>query len=276
MFTWLCEIAKNTYFSEYQKNKRYKTLYQIKEETEEDVINKIIDSEDNIDLLPLYADKVCSKETKIIVEEHLEKCKKCMEYYNIIKEENKSIELDEKKELKRFYKKIRNNKIASIILTIVIMLGLLIVVYFFNKSDFLMKYKDDLLSISQEKNEEISININSFKYNKCQTILKENADGTIDLYIALFQSLRDKLLLNERFKEFGCINLGWNNYIDENTDINWIEENKKGKIVLKALNNTQIKNIYYLENNEEFKTIENSGCETGECAIEIRKIWNNK
>lgn len=228
------------------------------------------------DLLPLYADKVCSKQTKIIVEEHLEKCKKCMEYYNIIKEENKSIELDEKKELKRFYKKIRNNKIASIILTIVIMLGLLIVVYFFNKSDFLMKYKDDLLSISQEKNEEISININSFKYNKCQTILKENADGTIDLYIALFQSLRDKLLLNERFKEFGCINLGWNNYIDENTDINWIEENKRGKIVLKALNNTEIKNIYYLENKEEFKTIKNSGCETGECAIKIRKIWNNK
>lgn len=53
MFTWLCEIAKNTYFSEYQKNKRYKTLYQIKEETEEDIINKIIDNEDNIDLLKI-------------------------------------------------------------------------------------------------------------------------------------------------------------------------------------------------------------------------------
>lgn len=74
------------------------------------------------------------------------------------------------------------------------------------------------------------------------------------------------------FKEFGCVNLGWNNYIDKNTNINWVEENKKGKIILKTLNNTQVKNIYYLEKNEQFKTIIESECETGECAIEIRKI----
>lgn len=152
------------------------------------------------------------------------------------------------------------------------MLGLLIVVYFFNKSDFLMKYKDDLLIISQEKSEEISISINSFKYNKCQTILKENADGSIDLNIALFQSLRNNMFPDEAFKEFGCVNWGWNNYIDENTNINWVEENKKGKIILKTLNNTQVKNIYYLEKNEQFKTIIESRGETGECAIEIRKI----
>lgn len=108
-----------------------------------------------------------------------------------------------------------------------------------------MKYKNDLLSISQEKSEKISISINSSKYNKCQTILKENADGSIDLYIALFQSLRNNMFPDEAFKEFGCVNLGWNNYIDENTNINWVEENKKGKIILKTLNNTQVK-IYII------------------------------
>lgn len=135
-----------------------------------------------------------------------------------------------------------------------------------------MKYKDELLIISQEKSEEISISINSFKYNKCQTILKENADGSIDLNIALFQSLRNNMFPDEAFKEFGCVNWGWNNYIDENTNINWVEENKKGKIILKTLNNTQVKNIYYLEKNEQFKTIIESRGETGECAIEICKI----
>ena len=29
------------------------------------------------DLLPLYYDKVCSEETKVIVEEHLNECENC-------------------------------------------------------------------------------------------------------------------------------------------------------------------------------------------------------
>lgn len=55
MLTWLCEIAKNTYYSEYKRRKKFQELDLIEFEidTEQDIVNKIIDSEKNIELLKI-------------------------------------------------------------------------------------------------------------------------------------------------------------------------------------------------------------------------------
>ncbi len=52
MLTWLCTIAKNIYYSTYQKNKRYVTL---KDEyvKESDIINQLINNEKSEELLKI-------------------------------------------------------------------------------------------------------------------------------------------------------------------------------------------------------------------------------
>ena len=53
MLTWLCNIAKNTYYTNYQKNKRYTELPDNLEENEKSIIDKIIDNETNEKLLKI-------------------------------------------------------------------------------------------------------------------------------------------------------------------------------------------------------------------------------
>lgn len=53
MFTWLCNIGKNTYYSMYKKNKRYELLDDDSIDNESDIINKIIESETNEELLKI-------------------------------------------------------------------------------------------------------------------------------------------------------------------------------------------------------------------------------
>lgn len=57
MLTWLCEIAKNTYFSEYKKNKKFQKLSEseikLEIDNEQNIVDKIIDNEDNAEILKI-------------------------------------------------------------------------------------------------------------------------------------------------------------------------------------------------------------------------------
>lgn len=53
MFTWLCNIGKNTYYSMYKKNKKLEELDDYSIDSESDIINKIIESETNEELLKI-------------------------------------------------------------------------------------------------------------------------------------------------------------------------------------------------------------------------------
>ncbi len=57
MLTWLCEIAKNTYFSEYKKNKKFQKLseseIELEIDNEQNIVDKIIDNEDNSEILKI-------------------------------------------------------------------------------------------------------------------------------------------------------------------------------------------------------------------------------
>lgn len=66
------------------------------------------------DLLPLYNDNVCSKESKQLVEEHLESCIKCQELLKIMKTDVKlPIEMDNAAVIKRISKKWKSDKTTS-------------------------------------------------------------------------------------------------------------------------------------------------------------------
>ncbi len=77
------------------------------------------------DLLPLYLDKVCSKESNALVEEHLRTCKECQNYLEGLKYNVKTSSKKEKKIFKNFNKKIylkilRNSVIITLIIVLVV------------------------------------------------------------------------------------------------------------------------------------------------------------
>lgn len=53
MLTWLCNIAKNTYFSSYKKNKFLTSINEDIKDTEKDIITNIINTETNEELLKI-------------------------------------------------------------------------------------------------------------------------------------------------------------------------------------------------------------------------------
>ena len=227
------------------------------------------------DLLPLYIDKIASKESNELIEEHLLECEKCKDALDSMKENIEVSSIDEKKAMKKFFQKIKQKRFISITVSIVITIFLAVLIWsIFNKRDFLMKYKDDLITVEEQENGELIMNVNTLNYTTCQLIAEENDDGSIDIYITLFQSLIDKFYPTEESKGFGIVPKCYKNYIEENVDINWTWENNKGKIILTPHNNVQIANIYYLENKKEFDTILNS-FETTDPAFELKRIWEN-
>ena len=50
MLSWLCTIAKNTYFTWAKRHKRQQTLSEIDEVYTDDIIDRLIDSEDTADI----------------------------------------------------------------------------------------------------------------------------------------------------------------------------------------------------------------------------------
>lgn len=228
------------------------------------------------DLLPLYVDNISSEETNKLVEDHLIECEQCQEQLNIMKEKTEVSSIDEKKAIEKFLEKVKKKRLIAILLAITSTLLLVIIIWIiFSRHDFVMEYKADLITVEEQEDGELFVNINTLNYETCQIILEENYDGSVDVFITLYQNLRDKFYATEEFKSFGCVPKCYKNYIEENIDFNWIWENNKGKITLKAKNNVKIANIYYIDNNDEFMTILHSN-ETSDPFFEMQKIWSSK
>lgn len=56
ILTWLCTIAKNTYYSKVKKSSRYKAIAEDTASSDEDIIDAIIDSEDSMEILRVLHD----------------------------------------------------------------------------------------------------------------------------------------------------------------------------------------------------------------------------
>lgn len=81
------------------------------------------------DLLPSYADKVLSETSVKLVDEHLNKCKNCQEYYKNMNKDIPTEEIFNQDDQLDFLKGYRKNKKRTIIFSIMITICALIVVF---------------------------------------------------------------------------------------------------------------------------------------------------
>ena len=98
------------------------------------------------DLLPLYLDNVCSKETEEFVKEHLKECNACQKYLEELKFNVKSAKTKDVKSFKKIIKKINFKIIRNTIIIICLLFAIYIPVkYFCANYKFPLEYNKDVL-----------------------------------------------------------------------------------------------------------------------------------
>ncbi len=97
------------------------------------------------DLLPLYLDNVCSQESHDLVSEHLKDCSQCQGYLEALKCNIQSVKTKEVGSFKKFLKTV-NFKIVrnSLIITVVILLGLVVMGKALDNFEYSVPYNDDM------------------------------------------------------------------------------------------------------------------------------------
>lgn len=147
------------------------------------------------DLLPLYADDVCSIESKKLVAEHLSECDECCKELDSYSLDIKTTSADEKKAVKKFKKKTERKvavKVVSIVLAVCIgIFGIYNIYWYvgfkapFNKYDkianeYFHEYKEnDISPIEAVLGKDNSYGIDIDKYEK----LGFNASNSNNYYV---------------------------------------------------------------------------------------------
>ena len=107
------------------------------------------------DLLPLYADNVCSEESKAAVAEHISECEKCRTQ---LEKMGRPISVDPMKDIavmKRIKKRIRIEKIViGALIAVVVMIALFVLNFFLFAADFTMDYHNNNLAINIDVKED--------------------------------------------------------------------------------------------------------------------------
>ncbi len=199
-----------------------------------------IDCEVIKDLLPSYADKISSKTTNKLVEEHLKKCKNCSD---VLKNMNKEIDneiIENQNEQIDYLKGFKRKKIATIICVIIITI-LICVNLFFVISTIIMNAKF-LIDLDE---------IDSYVWTGAYETVgsgKEQNEMTIDLFCKKYQILCDDVIKDEEKKEV---------YIKVSGTYTFLENGCRTPV---GVTNTKDINKIYIENQEG----------------DVRKIWDTE
>lgn len=105
---------------------------------------KIID-----DLLPLYADGVCSEDSRSLVEEHLAECPDCLARLNAMKDtENVKADISPLKSVGKWLEKLRLKSLIKGIINGIVFTSILIFGYFFMTEFTFLKVPADRVTVS--------------------------------------------------------------------------------------------------------------------------------
>ncbi len=76
-----------------------------------------------LDLLPLYVDEICSKESRYLVEEHLKECENCQKVYENMKSNIEMIQYSTAVENKKMFQRAWKNILGIVLALAVILSG---------------------------------------------------------------------------------------------------------------------------------------------------------
>ena len=147
------------------------------------------------DLLPLYAEKMTSDESNLLIEEHLADCNKCKNMLNSIKVniiKNKT-DTEAHVSLKFIQKNIKKRKAKAIVFaSLIVFLAMFMIFSYLTKPDYI-SYENSGITISQLGSQEVYVNF-SENVTSYSTIKYITPDNQVVMEIEAWTSVWDKLL----------------------------------------------------------------------------------
>lgn len=148
------------------------------------------------DLLPLYADCICSESSKELVEEHITACENCkneLEDYRY----NTGIEIEginEKKVIQSFSAKLKKRNLKKTVISVILCLALIFSVgYIMFVPETTQKYTDKLVNVKIPVDGGIDAHINLPNYRRITWFTVYNENSEIDVYMTVKHTLFTKL-----------------------------------------------------------------------------------
>lgn len=146
------------------------------------------------DILPLYVENIVSDDTKTFVEEHLANCSKCKQQLKVMKTPSKiPTNVEDVVPLKNLRRKLFKKRIATIILTIALVLAILITTFSFLTSPNFLSLSEDRLSFTKGENDTIIISFDDSVtgYNVEDSISEDGE--TYEYHISAWNTTWDQL-----------------------------------------------------------------------------------
>lgn len=142
------------------------------------------------DLLPLYADEICSQSARGFVEEHLAECEDCRQELEDYRYNTGLPEPGEEKEVfTSFSKKMKKRNLKKIVVSVVACLALILgSTYILFIPEFTVPYSDDLLTVKIPEDEGVNVWINLPNYTQVYSAAEYNGDE-IDVYLTVTRNL---------------------------------------------------------------------------------------
>lgn len=146
------------------------------------------------DLLPLYAEKMTSNESNLLIEKHVEDCSKCANMLNSIKVnmiKNKQ-DTEGSVSLKFVQKNIKRRKAKAIVFASLIVFLTMFTIFSYLTKPRYISYEDSDITITELKNQEVYVNLS----NKVTSykVTKYTLDNLNTVEIEAWTSIWDKLL----------------------------------------------------------------------------------
>lgn len=142
------------------------------------------------DLLPLYADKVCSEDSKEMVEEHLAECKECKQELEDYCYNTGIDEVSTDVAMKNFKKKMGKKNFKKVVVSVIVSLAIILGgAYMLFVPEFNVPYSEDLLTAKIPVDEGIDVWVNLPNYTNVYSKAVYNENDEIDIYLTVTQNL---------------------------------------------------------------------------------------
>lgn len=144
------------------------------------------------DLLPLYADEVCSEDSREMVEEHISTCKECRQELEDYRYNTGLPEVSADVAMKKFKKKMSKKNLQKIVVSVIICLNLILGgVYMLFIPEFAVPYSQDLMTAEIPVDEGIDVWVNLPNFTQVYAVAQTNPEDEngIDLYLTATRNL---------------------------------------------------------------------------------------
>lgn len=197
------------------------------------------------DLLPLYADEVCSEDSKEMVEEHIASCQDCKQELEDYRYNMGLGEVNTDEVLKKFKKKMSKKNLIKIAVSVVVCLAVILGgIYALFIPEFTVPYSEDLMTAKIPVDGGIDVWVNLPNYTQVYSMAQSGSnDGEIDIYLTVTRTLWSMIApdsdeMNNFWRTNGYIGVSYQASDEapfKESDVTYFRTDRK------------IANIYYVE-----------------------------